>query len=85
MFLLIWFKAGIQTSPPIVPLDREAQAQPLGKLLLCLEVGWDMGLLCGSGAHFPPAQHPLFSKKEKDKVWRKSELQLGGGGVIYFL
>uniref|UniRef100_A0A8C6RSH6 Peroxisomal membrane protein PEX16 n=1 Tax=Nannospalax galili TaxID=1026970 RepID=A0A8C6RSH6_NANGA len=28
MFLLIWFKAGIQTSPPIVPLDREAQAQP---------------------------------------------------------
>ncbi|XP_037022093.1 peroxisomal biogenesis factor 16 isoform X4 [Artibeus jamaicensis] len=28
MFLLIWFKAGLQTSPPIVPLDREAQAQP---------------------------------------------------------
>ncbi|XP_049569164.1 peroxisomal biogenesis factor 16 isoform X3 [Orcinus orca] len=27
MFLLIWFKAGLQTSPPIVPLDREAQAQ----------------------------------------------------------
>ncbi|XP_031226938.1 peroxisomal biogenesis factor 16 [Mastomys coucha] len=27
MFLLIWFKAGIQTSPPIVPLDRETQAQ----------------------------------------------------------
>ncbi|TEA34020.1 hypothetical protein DBR06_SOUSAS2310124 [Sousa chinensis] len=26
MFLLIWFKAGLQTSPPIVPLDREAQA-----------------------------------------------------------
>ncbi|XP_075817572.1 peroxisomal biogenesis factor 16 isoform X2 [Microtus pennsylvanicus] len=29
MFLLIWFKAGIQTSPPIVPLDRETRAQPL--------------------------------------------------------
>lgn len=29
MFLLIWFKTGIQTSPPIVPLDRETQAQPL--------------------------------------------------------
>ncbi|XP_004619109.2 peroxisomal biogenesis factor 16 [Sorex araneus] len=29
MFLLIWFKAGLQTSPPIVPLDREAQAQSL--------------------------------------------------------
>ena len=29
MLLLIWFKAGIQTSPPIVPLDRETQAQPL--------------------------------------------------------
>ncbi|XP_008568736.1 PREDICTED: peroxisomal biogenesis factor 16 isoform X1 [Galeopterus variegatus] len=28
MFLLIWFKAGLQTSPPIVPLDRETQAQP---------------------------------------------------------
>ncbi|KAM5247060.1 peroxisomal biogenesis factor 16 isoform 2-T2 [Ctenodactylus gundi] len=28
MFLLIWFKAGLQTSPPIVPLDREAQARP---------------------------------------------------------
>ncbi|XP_005216503.1 peroxisomal biogenesis factor 16 isoform X1 [Bos indicus x Bos taurus] len=27
MFLLIWFKAGLQTSPPIVPLDREIQAQ----------------------------------------------------------
>ncbi|XP_039082836.1 peroxisomal biogenesis factor 16 isoform X3 [Hyaena hyaena] len=26
MFLLIWFKAGLQTSPPIVPLDRETQA-----------------------------------------------------------
>lgn len=37
MFLLIWFKAGIQTSPPIVPLDRETQAQPLGKLLLYQE------------------------------------------------
>lgn len=37
MFLLIWFKAGIQTSPPIVPLDRETQAQPLGKLLFCQE------------------------------------------------
>ncbi|XP_034868540.1 peroxisomal biogenesis factor 16 isoform X1 [Mirounga leonina] len=28
MLLLIWFKAGLQTSPPIVPLDRETQAQP---------------------------------------------------------
>ncbi|XP_069888607.1 peroxisomal biogenesis factor 16 isoform X2 [Dipodomys merriami] len=28
MFLLMWFKAGLQTSPPIVPLDRETQAQP---------------------------------------------------------
>ncbi|KFO19874.1 peroxisomal biogenesis factor 16 [Fukomys damarensis] len=27
MFLLLWFKAGLQTSPPIVPLDRETQAQ----------------------------------------------------------
>lgn len=53
MFLLIWFKAGIQTSPPIVPLDRETRAQPLGKLLLCPEVEWDMGLLCGFGSYFP--------------------------------
>ncbi|XP_004627066.1 peroxisomal biogenesis factor 16 [Octodon degus] len=28
MFLLLWFKAGLQTSPPIVPLDRETQTQP---------------------------------------------------------
>ncbi|XP_027631205.1 peroxisomal biogenesis factor 16 [Tupaia chinensis] len=28
MFLLIWFKTGLQTSPPIAPLDRETQAQP---------------------------------------------------------
>ncbi|XP_050613575.1 peroxisomal biogenesis factor 16 isoform X4 [Macaca thibetana thibetana] len=28
MLLLLWFKAGLQTSPPIVPLDRETQAQP---------------------------------------------------------
>lgn len=28
MFLLVWFKAGLQTSPPIVPLDRETQARP---------------------------------------------------------
>ncbi|XP_058519106.1 peroxisomal biogenesis factor 16 isoform X2 [Ochotona princeps] len=27
MFMLIWFKSGLQTSPPIVPLDREAQAR----------------------------------------------------------
>ncbi|XDA84569.1 hypothetical protein R6Z07F_014380 [Ovis aries] len=27
MFLLIWFKTGLQTSPPIVPLDRETQAR----------------------------------------------------------
>ncbi|KAK2490285.1 hypothetical protein MC885_009896 [Smutsia gigantea] len=29
MFLLIWFKAGLQTSPPIIPLDRETQAHSL--------------------------------------------------------
>ncbi|XP_057363605.1 peroxisomal biogenesis factor 16 isoform X5 [Manis pentadactyla] len=29
MFLLIWFKAGLQTSPPITPLDRETQAHSL--------------------------------------------------------
>ncbi|XP_075401947.1 peroxisomal biogenesis factor 16 isoform X1 [Tenrec ecaudatus] len=28
MFLLMWFKAGLQTSPPIVPLDRDSQARP---------------------------------------------------------
>ncbi|KAM9659110.1 peroxisomal biogenesis factor 16 isoform 1-T1 [Trichechus inunguis] len=28
MFLLIWFKAGLQTSPPIIPLDRDTQARP---------------------------------------------------------
>ncbi|XP_037694594.1 peroxisomal biogenesis factor 16 isoform X10 [Choloepus didactylus] len=28
MLLLIWFKAGLQTSPPIIPLDRETQARP---------------------------------------------------------
>lgn len=33
MLLLLWFKAGLQTSPPIVPLDRETQAQPPGELL----------------------------------------------------
>ncbi|KAJ1075675.1 hypothetical protein K5549_017806, partial [Capra hircus] len=27
MFLLIWFKTGLQTSPPIVLLDRETQAR----------------------------------------------------------
>ncbi|XP_004708378.1 peroxisomal biogenesis factor 16 [Echinops telfairi] len=27
MFLLMWFKAGLQTSPPIVPLDRDSQAR----------------------------------------------------------
>lgn len=37
MFLLIWFKAGLQTSPPIVPLDREIQAQSRGKCLPALE------------------------------------------------
>ncbi|XP_029770861.1 peroxisomal biogenesis factor 16 isoform X1 [Suricata suricatta] len=29
MFLLIWFKTGLQTSPPIIPLDRETQAHSL--------------------------------------------------------
>lgn len=82
MFLLIWFKAGIQTSPPIVPLDREAQAQPLGKLLLCLEVGWDVGLLCGSGAPFPPAQHPLFSKKEKERQGLE-KIRTSTWGVVF--
>lgn len=47
MFLLIWFKAGLQTSPPIVPLDRETQAQSPGKLLLYSGVAWDMELICG--------------------------------------
>ncbi|PKU27990.1 peroxisomal hypothetical protein [Limosa lapponica baueri] len=28
LLLLLWYKAGIQTSPPIVPLNREQQ-QPL--------------------------------------------------------
>ncbi|KAM8971451.1 peroxisomal biogenesis factor 16 [Sarcophilus harrisii] len=30
ILLLLWYKAGLQTSPPIVPLDREAQLQPQG-------------------------------------------------------
>lgn len=47
MLLLIWFKAGLQTSPPIVPLDRETQAQTPGELLPCSAVEWSMGLLCG--------------------------------------
>lgn len=47
MFLLIWFKAGLQTSPPIVPLDRETQAQPPGKLLACSAVERSQGLICG--------------------------------------
>lgn len=46
MFLLIWFKAGLQTSPPIVPLDRETQAQSQGKLLPCSGVKRGMGLIC---------------------------------------
>lgn len=45
MFLLIWFKAGLQTSPPIVPLDRETQAQSSGKLLPHSGVDWSMGHL----------------------------------------
>ncbi|XP_028917280.1 peroxisomal biogenesis factor 16 isoform X2 [Ornithorhynchus anatinus] len=28
ILLLLWYKTGIQTSPPIVPLDREAQLHP---------------------------------------------------------
>ncbi|XP_043437018.1 peroxisomal biogenesis factor 16 isoform X1 [Prionailurus bengalensis] len=36
MFLLIWFKAGLQTSPPIIPLDRETQAHsPAREHSLC--------------------------------------------------
>ncbi|XP_028917279.1 peroxisomal biogenesis factor 16 isoform X1 [Ornithorhynchus anatinus] len=30
ILLLLWYKTGIQTSPPIVPLDREAQLHPQG-------------------------------------------------------
>lgn len=45
MFLLIWFKAGLQTSPPIIPLDRETQAQSPGKLLPHSGVEWSMGHL----------------------------------------
>ncbi|XP_038620472.1 peroxisomal biogenesis factor 16 [Tachyglossus aculeatus] len=30
ILLLLWYKTGIQTSPPIVPLDREAQLHPRG-------------------------------------------------------
>lgn len=50
MFLLIWFKAGLQTSPPITPLDRETQAQPPGKLFPRPGVAWHMELICGFGA-----------------------------------
>lgn len=43
MFLLIWFKAGLQTSPPIIPLDRDTQAHSLSKLLpgSGVEGAWD--------------------------------------------
>lgn len=78
MFLLIWFKAGIQTSPPIVPLDRETQAQqPLGKLLLYREQSGMWG--CSEVLQhisYQLSTH-LFYKKEKGKVWRKLELTLG--------
>lgn len=47
MFLLIWFKAGLQTSPPIVPLDRETQARPPGKLLPLSGAAWHMELIRG--------------------------------------
>lgn len=68
MFLLIWFKTGIQTSPPIVPLDRETQAQPLGKLLLYPEWSgrWGFSVVlehtsCQLSTH-------LFHKEDKDKI-----------------
>lgn len=71
MLLLIWFKAGIQTSPPIVPLDRETQAQPLGKLLLSQE--WNGAWDCFEALQYISCQLSthLFYKKEEGKVWRK--------------
>lgn len=73
MLLLIWFKAGIQTSPPIVPLDRETQAQPLGKLLLSQE--WSGVWGCSEALQHISCQLStpiyLFYKKEEGKVWRK--------------
>lgn len=53
MFLLIWFKAGLQTSPPIIPLDRETQAHSPGKALPRSGVAWDTGFICG----FRTGQH----------------------------
>lgn len=55
MFLLLWFKAGLQTSPPIVPLDRETQAQPPGKLLSCSAVERATELICRF-----PSLHVLY-------------------------
>lgn len=82
MFLLIWFKAGLQTSPPIVPLDREAQAPSQGKLLPCSGVKQGMGLICRfradqreygivvCGAHLSSSTHfvfiTLYFREEKE-------------------
>ncbi|KAJ8413110.1 hypothetical protein AAFF_G00106920 [Aldrovandia affinis] len=51
ILLLFWYKSGIQTSPPIVPLDRqtelgnqaEEESVPPGVMVmhLCPEVTWD--------------------------------------------
>lgn len=54
MFLLIWFKAGLQTSPPIIPLDRETQVQPTGKLLPQLYSRSAIMLIWGPGADLGP-------------------------------
>lgn len=76
MFLLIWFKAGIQTSPPIVPLDRETQAQPLGKLLLYQE--WSGTRGCSVVLeHISGSSVLICSIRKKNMVWRKLELKLG--------
>ncbi|KAF5920603.1 hypothetical protein HPG69_011183 [Diceros bicornis minor] len=82
MFLLIWFKAGLQTSPPIVPLDRETQARPPARehslhtcsLQALLEacpsdsVAFCLSLL--DGGHSPGSQEQSYVGKRSNRVVR---------------
>ncbi|KAB1272990.1 Peroxisomal membrane protein PEX16 [Camelus dromedarius] len=66
MFLLIWFKAGLQTSPPIVPLNRETQAQPHEKKKISM--AFCLSLL--DGDHSPGSQEQSYVGKRSNRVVR---------------
>ncbi|XP_051919965.1 peroxisomal biogenesis factor 16 isoform X1 [Hippocampus zosterae] len=83
LVLLLWYKSGIQTSPPIIPLDRGAEiaAEEDGSVeqqddacFVGQRSGRVIRSLHGAGSSVPPRQWGAASEKKRSRNLREEKL-----------